>query len=440
MQNYASLPQLLAPELLLKIATFIDTAVDLQNLRLVDRAFSKAATTVLQDDSDMVYLLPTRPSMNRFTKLTQNKLIAPKIRAIEVLYRPPCASPITSECQAIAERYGMPRQKLEAIVSEYNDMCVDTSYATDTDAPLQEMNVVESGEFERVLGEGIRRLTSLCSVSFRSDLDRSTESSPCLNMPRFLQHCLVDREETKFDLIQDLTVAEFAKYEILRCMHTDRLGSGSPTYVLGALQHWLLGLEGQRHHLLFLVSNMGSPCESHWLKGLHNRTSLMADALANITSITLICDRRQPTDHLDDLELGRNWCAILHAAVNLETLHFTDMSEWSPCFNNLLHYIVQDYTWSKLAKLSIVCNGNIKLLPLETHRLSYSLGWYLFQQWDLGSTLWRHRGSLKCLQLYNIVEEDPRIPAPPSSLHSIDPGSPEDPTPSLPALDYSRKL
>ena len=47
---------------------------------------------------------------------------------------------------------------------------------------------------------------------------------------------------------------------------------------------------------------------------------------------------------------------------------------------------------------------------------------------------------MECLQLYNIVEEHPRIPAPPSSLQSIDPGSPEDPTPSLLALDYSRKL
>ena len=441
MQNSASLPQLLAPELLLNIATFVDTAVDLQNLRLVNRAFSKAATTVLRNGSEMIYLLPTRPSMNRFTKLTQNKLIAPKIKAIVVLYRPPYASPIPSQCQAIAERYSMPQQKIEAIVSEYNDMCVDTSYATDPDAPLQEMNVVESGEFERVLGEGIQRLTSLCSILLRSDLDRSIESSPCLNMPRFLWHCLVDRKETKFNLIQDLTVAEFARYEILRCMHTDRLGYGSPTYVLGALQHWLLVLEGQCHELHFLVSNMGGPCESHWLKGLHNRTSLMADALANITRISLICDRRRPNEELVDLALEQNWCALLRAAVNLETLIVGAMSAWSPGFNNLLHYIFQDCTWAKLAELSIIRDGNIKLLPFEEHIVRYySLGWYLFRQRDLDSFLMRHKQSLKRLELYNIVGLDQRIPAPPLYLQYAGPGHPEDPTPSLLALDNSLKL
>ena len=223
--------------------------------------------------------------MNRFTKLTRNKLIAPKITQIVVLYRPPYASRITSACRVIADYYGMPRQTLKDIVSEYNDMCVGTTHATDPDAPLQEMNVVESGELERVLGEGIQRLKSLRSVSLRSDLDLQAESSHCLNMPRFLRHCLVDGDGSKFGLIENLTVAEYARYEILRCMHTIQLGYGSPTYILGALQYWLAGLKGQHQDLHFLVSNMGSPCESHWLKGLHNRASLIADHLANITMI-----------------------------------------------------------------------------------------------------------------------------------------------------------
>lgn len=148
--NSPSTSQLLPPELLLKIATFVDEAVDLQNLRLVDRAFSKAATTVLQDGINRIYLLPTRPSMARFNKLTRNTLIAPKITQLVVLYRPPYTSPkVPPACRAIAGRYAMPRQRVKEIVPEYNDMCVDTSYATNAEAPLQEMNVVESGELER---------------------------------------------------------------------------------------------------------------------------------------------------------------------------------------------------------------------------------------------------------------------------------------------------
>lgn len=86
--------------------------------------------------------------MHRFTKLTQNKLIAPKITQIVVLYRPPYAPPIPSACWTIAKRYGMPKEKVKEVVSEYNGMCIRTLHATDTEAPLQEMNVVESGELE----------------------------------------------------------------------------------------------------------------------------------------------------------------------------------------------------------------------------------------------------------------------------------------------------
>lgn len=145
--------------------------------------------------------------MNWFTKLTRNILIAPKITQIAVLYRPPYASLISSACRAIAEDYGMPRQTLRKIVSEYNDMCVDTSYATDADDQLQKMNAIESGELERVLGGGIQRLTSLCSVSLRSDLDLPTGSSHCLNMPQFLRQDPGNRDDGKFGLIQNLAVA-----------------------------------------------------------------------------------------------------------------------------------------------------------------------------------------------------------------------------------------
>lgn len=185
--------------------------------------------------SSRIYLLPTRSSMNWFTKLTRNILIAPKITQIAVLYRPPYASLISSACRAIAEDYGMPRQTIKKIVSEYNDMCVDTSYATDTDDQLQKMNAIELGELERVLGGGIQRLTSLCFVSLRSDLDLPTGSSHCLNLPQFLRQGLVNRDGGKFGLIQNLTVAEYASYEILRCLHTIQLGHGSPTWCAGSL-------------------------------------------------------------------------------------------------------------------------------------------------------------------------------------------------------------
>ena len=121
MKTSPSSPQLLPPELLLKTATLIVLAEDLQNMRLVNQAFSNAATTVLQDRFFRIYLMPTRPSMARFTKLTQNKLIALRITQIVVLYRPPGAveaSSVPPTCQAIAEHYGMPWQKVKDIMLE----------------------------------------------------------------------------------------------------------------------------------------------------------------------------------------------------------------------------------------------------------------------------------------------------------------------------------
>jgi hypothetical protein len=127
-------------------------------------------------------------------------LIAPKITQLVVLYRPPYASPrVPSACWAVVKKHGMPRHKVEEIVAEYNDVCVATSYVTDAEAPLQEMNVVESRELERVLGEGTQRLTSLVSASSQSDLDTPVESTYCLNMSRFLRHCLIDEDGDKFD-------------------------------------------------------------------------------------------------------------------------------------------------------------------------------------------------------------------------------------------------
>lgn len=165
----------------------------------------------------------------------------------------------------------------------------------------------------------------------------------------------------------------------------------------------------------------------------------------------MIFDGRQPSpilvaefDHSDeefaDLALGPNWSALLQAAMNLDTLHMTDVSPWSPEFNNSLHHIFQNCIWSKLTELSIVRGGNIKLLPSAIHNFSYSLGWYLFQQQDLDSFILCHKRSLKRLELYNIVGLDQRTPAPPLGLQHIAPGFPEDPTPSLRALENSLKV
>jgi hypothetical protein len=202
-ENSSSSPQLLPPELLLKTATFIDEAEDLQNLRLASRAFSKAATTALQDRYYRIYLLLTRPSMARFSKFTRNRLVALGITQIVVLYRPPYAPVILPPgCQAIAEYYDIPWQRVEDIVSEYKDMCVDPANGTDADAPLHELNVVEPGELARVLCEGMKRLSFLHTLSLRSELDMPTEAlhSPCLNITRFLRHGLFDMPEGKGSL------------------------------------------------------------------------------------------------------------------------------------------------------------------------------------------------------------------------------------------------
>lgn len=141
-------------------------------------------------------------------------------------------------------------------------------------------------------------------------------------------------------------------------------------------------------------------------------------------------------EEFTNLALGPHCCVLLQAAVNLDTLHLTDVSSWSqPGFSNLLHHIFQNCTWSILAKLSIVRDGNIKLLPVAVHNFGYSLGWYLFGQRDLDSFLLRHKQFLERLELYNIVGLDQRIPAPPLALQYMTPGYPEDPTASLRALD-----
>lgn len=105
-------------------------------------------------------------------------------------------------------------------------MCFDG--VTDAEDPLQEKNIVESGVFERILGEGMQRFTALSLLTLQSDLDVLTNVTPSLNLPEYLRLGLLDRETGKFEAIQHLTVAEYARYDIFRRMHAKHLGHGSP--------------------------------------------------------------------------------------------------------------------------------------------------------------------------------------------------------------------
>lgn len=78
--HFSSAPTMLPAELLLEFARNTEDVEDLQRLRLVSRAFSHAATTALQERFTQIYILPLQSSMARFTRLTVNPLIEPKIR------------------------------------------------------------------------------------------------------------------------------------------------------------------------------------------------------------------------------------------------------------------------------------------------------------------------------------------------------------------------
>jgi hypothetical protein len=130
----------------------------------------------------------------------------------------------------------MSEQNVKDIVSEFNDTCTYSEFATDAELSPNEANVVESGEFERVLGDGMSRLPALCSVSLRSDINERTsiETWPSLNLPEFLR-CGLTIVDRRFDIIKDLSVAEYARYEILRSTYLSSTGFGSPTNILGTL-------------------------------------------------------------------------------------------------------------------------------------------------------------------------------------------------------------
>lgn len=182
----SSTPSIFPAELLLSIARYTEDTEDLQSLRLVSRAFSHAATTALHDRFTRIFVLPLQSSMARFTRLTENPLIGPKIRRVIVIYGPPItAFDFPRACLGVDMHYGMKLQNLKDIMSDYNERFTDSRPA-DNDSTFR--TVVDSGEFERVLGEGLQRLPELRSLFICSDaLCSPGGTSPFLNLPEFLQ-------------------------------------------------------------------------------------------------------------------------------------------------------------------------------------------------------------------------------------------------------------
>jgi hypothetical protein len=448
--NLTSALQRFPAELLVRTAEVLDRAEDLQNLRLINRAFSKAATTVLQSRFVRLYLMPTRPSMARFTSLTMHDLIAPKILQVVVIYMPLIESSITSQCARVGETYDMPEQNVRNIVSEFNDMCSSRDVVTDVISPAK-VDVVESGEFERVLGDGIERLPALCSVSLRSTLKMRThertsiEPWPSLNLPQFLRYGLTG-QNSRFGVIKDLTVAEYARCEILQELFLTSIGCGSPTNILSALERWSASLRGQLCSLSFLISEMNISTEAHWMRGLAGRPSLLEDCMINVTRVVLTMDGRPPlragplNQEYPAFPLEPHWCTLLRAAVNLEVLEMAAVSSTCVGFDTLLGYVFRKCTWPKLTQLSIHRDRNIKLLPTEGLPAHYSLGWYLFLREELDNFLLRHKATLECLDLQNIVGVEQRSLPPPWALQRYGRNFPKCPAPSLPALHNSLDL
>jgi hypothetical protein len=118
-------------ELLVRTAAALRRAEDLQNIRLGSRAFSKAATTVLQSRFVRLHLMPIRTSMDRFTSLTMNTLIAPKILQLVVIYSPPLATTVSSECAMIGKSFDMSEHNVKDIVSEFNATCAYSEFNTE---------------------------------------------------------------------------------------------------------------------------------------------------------------------------------------------------------------------------------------------------------------------------------------------------------------------
>ena len=441
-------------EILLLIARYTEDTEDLQHLRLVSRAFSHAATTALQDRFTRIYILPLQSSMARFTRLTKNPLIGPKLRHVSVIYGPPLAAfDIPRACFDVALHYGLRLQDVlqdvRDIMSEYNERYTDSRPA---DADSTSRTVVESGELERVLSEGLRRLPELNRVFMcRNALCSTRGTSLSLNLPEFLQ--LDTRSQSggnKFDAIQHLTVADYVKTEILHYLYMNTIGQASPMDILGALSRWPVAPGGKCCILSMFVQGLSSLDEVSWNTKLDQEPLFLHNSMANLTRIELSIDCPRPPQQLaarldtsgvqhHEVSQSRRWLALLQAASNLRVLRLSDTSEWSAGFDNLLHLIFEAATWPKLTELSIRHEQNIGLLPFAPQLFGHSLGWYLFLQSDLDRFLVRHKNTLEKLELRNIMGLTERIPPASISLQWFEPAFP-DPKPSISAFERSLRL
>lgn len=221
-------PQLLPPELLLRATSLLDQTEDLQNVRLVNRAFSRAATTVLQERFFRLHVVPTRTSVSRFLRLTSNALIASNITELVILYRPPFASSAVPPAMVAASKdYDLPSWPMcKEILSEFNDNCFNPVIIPDTGAIPRETNVVGIGAYERILEEGIQKLSALRSVIMRSGMSLPVDISSSLNLPEYLRY--VDANTGVFDAKRYPSIADITRYIILRCLYMSSLGRGDP--------------------------------------------------------------------------------------------------------------------------------------------------------------------------------------------------------------------
>ncbi|KAM0689099.1 hypothetical protein Q7P36_011176 [Cladosporium allicinum] len=241
--------------------------------------------------------------------------------------------------------YGMKLQNLKDIMSDYNERFTD-SRPTDNDSTFR--TVVDSGEFERVLGEGLQRLPELRSLFICSDALCSPGGK---------------RGGDKFDAIQHLTVADYVKHKILHYLYRSSIGRASPLEIMGALSQWPVSPEGK-------------------------------DRAPSSSPQKLVARLDTSGEVHHELSQGRRGLILLQFASNLKSLRLRDVSDWSAGFDNLLHLIFKTATWPILTEISIHRDRNVGLLPFAPRLIDYSLGWYLFLQRDLDRFLIRQKSTL----------------------------------------------
>lgn len=299
----------------------------------------------------------------------------------------------------------------------------------------------------------------MCSFVCSDALDSIERSSPLLNLPAFLQLDVSSKRDSDklYDAIQHLTVADYAKREIMHYLCRISYEHASPIEVMGALSQWPVAPGKEDRSLSLFVNGLRFLDETAWAKTLAREPRLLLNSMANLTCIQLSMECPRPQQNLAiqldtagekhrELTQGRRWCALLQAAVNLKSLILDNESEWSAGFDNLLHLIFSDdtdtdtATWPQLTELSIRRDRNVGLLPLSHHLFPHSLGWYVFLQRDLDRFLVRHKKTLQKLILRNILGLTERVPLAPLSWQWLQPGFPQDPKPSLCAFGQSLKL